>query len=115
MQKRKEGYNPMMYYESNPELKMIVEMLKTDYFNKSEPGIFEPIVNELLYRDYYFVMADYVSYAEAQKRAAAEYLNIDSWTRKSIINTARMEKFSSDRAVKEYAHDIWNAEPLKID
>ena len=87
-------------------------MLKADYFNKSEPGIFEPIVNELLYRDYYFVMADFGSFAETQKKVEFEYMNRDKWLRKSILNVARMEKFSSDRAVSEYAHDIWKVEPL---
>jgi glycogen phosphorylase len=115
MAKRKEGYSPLNYYENNPELKLIIEMLKTNYFNKTEPGIFEPIVNELLYRDYYFVMADYQPYAETQKRVDEEYINIDSWTRKSIINTARMEKFSSDRSIKEYARDIWDINPLEIE
>lgn len=64
---RKNGYTPIKYYENDPSLKLIVDMLKTNYFNKSEPGIFDPIVNELLYRDYYFVMADYEAYATAQK------------------------------------------------
>jgi glycogen phosphorylase len=115
MQKRKEGYSPAVYYETNPELKLIIEMLKTNYFNKSEPGIFEPIVNELLYRDYYFVMADYQPYVDMQRKVESEYLNIDSWTRKSIINSARMEKFSSDRSIKEYARDIWDVKHIEVE
>jgi len=112
LQKRKEGYTPLNYYEKNSDLKLVIDMLKADYFNKSEPGIFEPIVNELLHRDYYFVMADFNSFAETQKKVEFEYMNRDKWLRKSIINVARMEKFSSDRAVSEYAHDIWKVEPL---
>lgn len=115
MQKRKEGYSPVTYYENNPDLRLIIEMLRTNYFNKTEPGIFDPIVNELLYRDYYFVMADYQPYIETQKKAEQEYLNTDGWTRKSIINAARMEKFSSDRSIKEYARDIWNVQPVEIE
>ncbi|MBE2227073.1 MAG: glycogen/starch/alpha-glucan phosphorylase [Ignavibacteria bacterium] len=108
MEARKSGYTPVKYYDSNPELKLIVDMLKTNYFNKSEPGIFDPIVNELLYRDYYFVMRDYEAYATAQKRVELAYMNADMWTKMSIINSARMEKFSSDRAIKEYSKDIWH-------
>lgn len=115
MAKRKEGYSPVNYYEKDAELKLIIDMLKINYFNKSEPGIFEPIVNELLYRDYYFVMADYKSYADMQKRVDEQYRDIDGWTRKSIINSARMEKFSSDRSIKEYARDIWDVNPVEIE
>ena len=112
MQKRSAGYSPAEYYESNPALHKIVEMISTNFFNKTEPGIFEPIVNELLYRDYYFVMADFDAYIKAQNFAEETYLNTDLWTIKSILNTARMEMFSSDRAIHEYSKDIWDIEPF---
>ncbi len=115
LERRRSGYSPVAFYETNPQLKQVIDMLKTDYFNKSEPGIFEPIVNELLNRDYYFVMADFAAYCISQQKAENIYSDIDLWTRKSIINTARMEKFSSDRAVKEYSRDIWDIEPLSLD
>ncbi len=114
MQKRKDGYTPITYYEHDPELKLIIDMLKTNYFNRSEPGIFEPIVNELLYRDYYFVMADFEAYLKMQRKVETDYLNEDLWTRKSILNSARMEKFSSDRAIKEYSRDIWDISKMEI-
>jgi len=114
MEARKSGYTPIKFYEANPELKLIVDMLKSNYFNKTEPGIFDPIVTELLYRDYYFVMEDYASYATAQKRVELAYINTDMWTKMSIVNSARMEKFSSDRAIKEYSGDIWHVDKLKI-
>ncbi|MCI0448613.1 MAG: glycogen/starch/alpha-glucan phosphorylase [Chlorobi bacterium] len=113
LQKRKEGYKPYNYYEKSPEVKPVIDMLKSDYFNKTEPGIFDPIVNEVLYNDYYFVMADFNSYYETHKKAEIEYLNRDSWLRKSILNVARMEKFSSDRAIKEYSSEIWDVEPIR--
>ncbi len=114
MASRKNGYTPIKYYETNPELKMIIDMLKTNYFNKNEHGIFDPIVNELLYRDYYFVMEDFAAYTTAQKRAELAYMNTDMWTRMSIVNSARMEKFSSDRAIKEYSDEIWHINKLKV-
>jgi starch phosphorylase len=107
MQKRTEGYTPSSFYDSDPALRRIVDMLRSNVFNKSEPGIFDPIVNELLNRDYYFVMADFESYIKAQEKVEETYKNKNLWTAKSIINVARMEKFSSDRAIREYARDIW--------
>lgn len=114
MAARKNGYTPIKYYETNPELKLIIDMLKTNYFNKNEHGIFDPIVNELLYRDYYFVMEDFQAYSTAQKRAELAFMNTEMWTKMSIINSARMEKFSSDRAIKEYSDEIWHIGKLKI-
>ncbi len=115
MAARKNSYTPIKHYETNPELKLIIDMLKTNYFNKNEHGIFDPIVNELLYRDYYFVMEDYQAYATAQKRVELAYMNTEMWTKMSIINSARMEKFSSDRAIKEYSDDIWDINKIKIE
>lgn len=112
MQKRAAGYSPAEYYESNTALRKIVDMIRTNHFNKTEPGIFEPIVNELLYRDYYFVMADFDAYIKAQNYAEETYMNTELWTMKSILNVARMEMFSSDRAIQEYARDIWDIEPF---
>lgn len=114
MKARKNGYTPIKYYETNPELKMVIDMLSSNYFNKNEPGIFEPLINELLYRDYYFVMKDYAAYSTAQKRVELAYLNTEMWTKMSIINTARMEKFSGDRSIKEYSDDIWHIEKMPI-
>jgi starch phosphorylase len=111
---RKEGYTPIRYYENNSELREVIDMIRADYFNKSEPGIFEPIVNELLYRDYYFVMHDFESYLVAQKRAELAYMNTEMWTKMSIINSSRMGRFSSDRAIREYNRDIWKVNKLTI-
>lgn len=111
---RKEGYTPIRYYENNSELREVIDMIRSDYFNKSEPGIFEPIVNELLYRDYYFVMHDFESYLVAQKRAELAYMNTEMWTKMSIINSSRMGRFSSDRAIREYNRDIWKVNKLTI-
>jgi starch phosphorylase len=115
LEKRKNGYNPSSIYDSNQNLKKVIDMLRNNYFNREEPGIFEPIVNDLLYHDYYFVMEDYQPYIEMQMKVSHEYLNQDSWTMKSIINVARMEKFSSDRAINEYAGLIWDVNPMKIE
>ena len=109
---RNNGYNTRDYYEKDEELGKAVDMLKDDYFNENEPGIFEPIYNELLYRDYFFVMADYRSYVDMQKKVETEYMDKELWLRKSLINTARMGRFSSDRTIKQYADEIWKIKPI---
>jgi starch phosphorylase len=115
MDTRKAGYTPKVFYDNDAELKTVIDMISSNFFSRTEPGIFDPIVNDLLYRDYYMVLADFRSYLTAQKKVEEEYLDTDGWTKKSILNVARMEKFSSDRAIREYASDIWKVQPLKID
>ena len=114
LEKRNNGYSPSAFYDADPRLHRIIDMLRTNYFNKNEPGIFNTIVDELLYRDYYFVMADFDSYCKTQLKAEQVYADREQWVKKSILNTARMEKFSSDRAIEEYTRDIWDIKPLKI-
>jgi starch phosphorylase len=107
------GYNPKSYYENNSELKKVIDMLDNDYFNKNEPGIFKPIVDNLLNNDAYLVMADYDSYVKCQLNVEQQYKDRVNWIRKSIINTARAGKFSSDRTIMQYANEIWHIKPVK--
>lgn len=108
------GYNPRKYYESNPSLKRVIDMIASDYFNPKEPGIFNDMINGLMNVDYYCVFADYQAYIDTQDRVAQEFLDQEEWTKKSIYNVARIGKFSSDRAVSEYAKKIWNVKPVKL-
>ncbi len=108
------GYNPKTYYESNPMLKRVIDMIASGYFNKNEPGIFKSIVDGLLGVDYYCLLADYQAYVDAQDNVSKLYLNSDEWTKMAILNVARVGKFSSDRSIKEYAEKIWKVEPVKI-
>ena len=108
------GYNPRTYYESNPMLKRVIDMIASNYFNKSEPGIFKSIVDSLLGVDYYCLLADYQSYIDEHEKVSKLYLNADEWTKMAILNVAGVGKFSSDRSIKEYAEKIWKVEPVKI-
>jgi starch phosphorylase len=108
------GYNPREYYEKNENLKRVIDMISSDYFSKKDPGIFKPIIDALMISDYYCLFADYQSYIETQDKASGLYLNSDEWTKKSILNVARVAKFSSDRSIKEYAEKIWKVKPVKI-
>ncbi len=111
---KENGYNPLEYYEGNKELKKIIDMISSNYFNASEPGIFQPIIEKLLNDDYYCLFADYQSYIDAQDKVSELYMNTNEWTKKTVLNVARVAKFSSDRSIKEYAEKIWKVEPVKI-
>jgi starch phosphorylase len=108
------GYNPKTFYNSNQMLKRVIDMIAQDFFSKKEPGIFKSIVDSLLGTDYYCLLADYQSYVDAQDKVSKLYLNSDEWTKKTILNVARVGKFSSDRSIREYAEKIWKVEPVKI-
>jgi len=111
---RREGsYDPRVLYESNPIIQRVMDTFRTDLFCPHEPGLFRWIFDNLVYHgDYYFHLADLPSYIETQERAAQEYLQPEVWTRKAILNVARIGKFSSDRTVQEYARDIWYIKPV---
>lgn len=110
---KQSGYNPMDYYQKNPELKLAIDMIGNGYFSKSQPDLFKPIVNSLLNDgDCYFVMADFESLVKCQKRVRKTYKNWNEWTRMSILNTANMGGFSSDKTIVEYAEEIWNVKPV---
>lgn len=113
---KQQGYNPWDYYNRDPELKRVIDSLVDGSFDMDEPGIFEPIRKSLLEDgDIYCLLADFRSFVEAAEAADQLYLQRDAWTKKVILNIARIGKFSSDRAIAEYAHNIWQIEPLKLD
>lgn len=108
------GYNPKEYYETNAELKKVVDMIATNFFNPKEFGIFDDMIRGLMNVDYYLLFADYQSYIDAQDKVAELYKDKEAWTKKSIYNVARVAKFSSDRSVTEYAEKIWKIKPVKV-
>jgi starch phosphorylase len=113
-QLRQEGYNPWLYYERDPELKQAIDQMASGYFSPGQLSFFAPLVDALLRDgDYFLVLADYRSYIDAQDRVDALFGNPDQWTRQAILNTANMGRFSSDRAVLQYAREIWGVQPLE--
>ncbi len=102
------GYRPRDYYESNPELRECLDMISSDVFSRSEPGLFAPMVDELLGYDPYMLLADYQSYVDCQERVSRAFLDTETWTRMSILNCARTGRFSSDRSIREYCEKVWN-------
>ncbi|MDR1834150.1 MAG: glycogen/starch/alpha-glucan phosphorylase, partial [Propionibacteriaceae bacterium] len=106
------GYKPHEYYEANPQLKAVLDLLSSGHFSGGDRNAFGPIVSNLMYEDRFLALADYQSYLDAQARVDAYYADEDAWTRSAILNTARSGYFSSDRAIHEYLAKIWNAASL---
>jgi starch phosphorylase len=104
----------MDYYNTNVELQEVIDRIASGYFSPENPDLFKAIVDSLMYKDEYLLLADYQSYIECQERVSQAYRNQENWTRMSILNTARSGFFSSDRTIREYCQDIWNVEPVKI-
>ena len=105
-----QGYNPWHYYDHNPELKQALDMINNGYFSPDEADRYKPVFNALTYHgDRYMLLADYAAYIASQQQVETLYRDQDAWTRKAILNVAHMGKFSSDRTIREYAQQIWNA------
>lgn len=109
------GYNPWDYYNTNSELREVIDRIASGYFSPSNHDLFRPIVESLLIKDEYLLLADYQAYIECQERVSQAYRDAENWTRMSILNVARMGKFSSDRPIKEYCQEIWQVEPVSIE
>jgi glycogen phosphorylase len=107
-------YNPRWHYENEPETREALEMIFSNHFSRYEPGVFEPLRETLLREDHYMHLADLSSYLQADQRLCELYANPHAWARKAILNVASSGKFSSDRTIKEYAADIWKAEPCPV-
>jgi glycogen phosphorylase len=111
--KKSQGYNPMDYYHANQELKEVIDMIGSGFFNIEEPNRYAGIVDLLLNQgDQYMLLADYESYVATQEKVSELYIDQEAWTRKAILNVANMGKFSSDRTIREYAQNVWN---LQVD
>jgi len=111
---KEQGYNPRDYYHQNAELRQVIDQIAAGVFSNGDTELFKPIVDGLLYDDPFMLLADYQSYVEAQEQAAQAYRDPDRWSRMSIINVARCGFFSSDRSIRQYCDDIWQAKPVKV-
>jgi glycogen phosphorylase len=108
------GYRPMDYYESNAELRAVIDLIRGGFFSRGDVEMFKPLVDGLLYHDPYLLLADFQSYLDCQGAVAQQYKDGQHWSRMSILNTARSGKFSSDRSIREYCEDIWRVKSVPI-
>jgi len=107
-EKKCKSRTPWQIYENNPEVRAIIEAIANGVFSNDNAELFQPLVNDLLSEnDPYLLLLDLESYLQCQRRVGEMYTDRATWTRKSILNVARMGKFSSDRTIKEYAEKIW--------
>ena len=111
---RRKGYRPWDVYNSNGELKQALDMIAGGYFSPDAPSLFRPVLDALTgYGDRFMLLADYAAYISCQDRVDALYRDEEEWTRRAVLNVARMGKFSGDRAVQDYAEKVWNVKPVK--
>jgi len=109
------GYNPRAVLEADPELAALLDWLRSDTFTPEQAGVLSPVVDSLIEGgDPYLVLADFRSYVEAQSRAEKAFLDRRRWAAMAIRNVARCAKFSSDRAIGDYARLIWKTKSHPI-
>ncbi len=109
------GYNPRAVYDANPELREALDLIGSGFFSKGNRDLYQPLLESLLARDDYMVLADYQAYVECQRQVGEVYKDQKAWTRMSILNCARVGRFSSDRSIREYCRHIWHVSPLVPD
>ncbi len=112
---RVDGYRPWEYVQGNEELRQVLELISTGYFSHGDTELFRPFVDNLMQYDPFMLFADYQDYIERQQDVSLAYRNTSSWTRMSILNVARIGKFSSDRSIKDYCENIWDIQPVPVD
>ncbi|KAL4237427.1 hypothetical protein ACF0H5_002144 [Mactra antiquata] len=111
---KKKGYNPKEYYESNGEIRQIMDQINNGYFNPDEPGLFRDVYNSLVYNDRFMLFADFDAYIKCQDRVSEVFKNPLQWSKMCLHNIASSGKFSSDRTISEYAKDIWGTDPSEF-
>jgi starch phosphorylase len=108
------GISGRVAYEADAELKQAIDLIRSGFFCPEDRALFHPLIDPLLERDPYLVLSDFSAYAACQRAVGAAYLDLDGWSRKALLNIARVGIFSSDRTVAEYAQEIWRIEPVEI-
>ncbi len=115
LQVLKDTYNPWDYYHRDAELRRVIDAIRDNEFSPSEGPIFMDLYRTLMeHGDVFFHLADFRSYVECQAEVGKVYRDQEEWSRRAVLNVARMSKFSSDRTIREYADEIWGVRPLAI-
>lgn len=112
---RNKGYNPQSYADKSESLQKVLEAIRDNAFDPSQPDLFKDLYNDLTaHGDYYFYLADFERYIECQKLVGELYVDEAAWAEKAILNVARMGWFSSDRSIQDYCDGIWHLERTPI-
>jgi starch phosphorylase len=102
------GFQAREIYDADPRIRRVIDTLSSDRFSPTEFGLFRWVYETMVYRDRYFHLADLGSYIETHERAQRDFVDQENWSRRAMLNVARMGKFSSDRTIREYAAEIWH-------
>ena len=113
MARRKLGHSASAAIEQHEELRTAIELLELGRFSPGHPGRYRPIADDLRHLDHFMLTADFPSYWAIQREIDDVYRTPEIWLRKAILNTAHVGTFSSDRAIAEYAREIWRV-PLEV-
>jgi starch phosphorylase len=108
------GYRPMEAAAADAELTEVLELIRSGFFSRGDTGLFRPLLDNLMYHDPYLVLADFASYRDCQILVSDAFTDHESWSRMSILNSARSGLFSSDRTIREYCRDIWGVQPVPV-
>jgi glycogen phosphorylase len=111
---KRRGYRPRDYYEQNSTLREVIDFIASGALGRGDAELFRPIVENLLEYDPFLLLTDYQSYIDAQEQVSTLWRDQRAWTRLSILNTARMGKFSSDRSIRDYCDRVWKIQPASI-
>jgi starch phosphorylase len=111
---KRRGYHPREVAEKNASLQEILDFIGSGALAGGDSGLFRPFLDRLLYEDPFCVLADYQAYADCQEQVSALWRDQRAWTRRAILNAARMGKFSSDRSIREYCERVWRVQPVKV-
>jgi len=105
-------YRPGEFYEQNQTLRTVLDFINSGSLADGDAALFRPLVDNLLWHDPFLVLADFAAYLECQERVSTLWRNPPAWTRQSILNVARMGKFSSDRSIRDYCEKVWKIQPV---
>jgi starch phosphorylase len=109
------GYRPRDQYEANATLREVLDFIASGDLSRGDAELFRPLVENLLQDDPFLLLADYQAYVECQDQVSALWRDAQAWTRMSILNTARMGKFSSDRSIRDYCERVWHVKPMPVE
>ncbi|XOF32357.1 MAG: glycogen/starch/alpha-glucan phosphorylase [Candidatus Electrothrix sp. YB6] len=114
-QLRNKGYTPMDYYHRNDALRAVIDLIGSGIFASGDREVFRPLTDSLLHHDPYMLFADYQNYIDCQQHVSTLFEDKPTWTKMSILNTARMGRFSSDRSIMDYSRKIWDIQPCPVE
>ena len=118
---RNRDYDPMQIFNTDQDIRKVLMQLINGFYSPNDPELFRDLYNSLLntqctqFADTYFILKDFRSYADAQKRVMEAYKDEEGWAKSAILNIAHAGKFSSDRTIQEYVDDIWHLDKITVE